>query len=187
MVYTGKDGVSMQVRNMALCGLCAALLCLCAWIAVPMGTGMLTMQTFGVFFTLMLLGGKYGAVSVAVYLLLGVLGLPVFSAGQSGLAALTGPTGGFLWGFIGACPVYAGVSGLCKSKLAGGFAGLLLCYLTGSVWYSMFTGAGWGASLLYTVLPFVLPDCAKLFLAASLSKKLNPMAKSIKDGEKFSP
>ena len=61
----------LKVRNMALCGAFAALLALCAWISVPMGAISFTMQTFGVLFALGLLGGKWGSISILVYLKLG--------------------------------------------------------------------------------------------------------------------
>ena len=69
----------MKVRNMALCALFAALLCVCAWVSVPVGDAAITMQTFGIFLALGVLGGKRGSISVAIYLLLGIVGLPVFS------------------------------------------------------------------------------------------------------------
>ena len=90
----------MKVRNMALCGLFTAVLAICAWISVPMGDTVITLQTFGIFLTLRLLGGKRGTVTVLVYLLLGAIGAPVFSGFRGGLGALLGTTGGYIFGFI---------------------------------------------------------------------------------------
>ena len=80
----------MKVRNMALCALFAALLAVCAWLAIPVGDTAFTMQTFGVLLTLGLLGGRWGSVSILLYLLLGLVGLPVFSGFQGGFGVLLG-------------------------------------------------------------------------------------------------
>ena len=90
----------MKVRNMALCALFAALMALCAWISIPAGDVAITMQTFALFLTLGVLGGKRGTIAVSIYLLLGIVGLPVFSGFQGGLGTLLGATGGYIAGFL---------------------------------------------------------------------------------------
>ena len=83
----------------AFTALTAAIIAVCAWITVP-GPVPFTMQTFGVFLALRLLGGKRGSISVALYILLGAAGLPVFSGFKAGIGVLIGPTGGYILGFI---------------------------------------------------------------------------------------
>jgi biotin transport system substrate-specific component len=90
----------MKLQNMVRCGCCAALIAVCAWLSVPVGQIAVTMQTFGVFLTLLLMGGKKGTLACGVYLLLGAVGLPVFSGFQGGPGVLLGPTGGYLLGFL---------------------------------------------------------------------------------------
>lgn len=90
----------MKAKNMALCGLFTAVLTVCAWISVPLGDSVITLQTFGIFLTLGLLGGKLGSLTVLVYLLLGAVGAPVFSAFRGGLGAILGTTGGYIFGFM---------------------------------------------------------------------------------------
>ena len=85
-----------NVRKMVLCSMMAALTAVCAWIAIPIPPISVTMQTFAIFLTLGILGGKWGTVSVLLYLLLGVVGLPVFTGFRGGAAALLDATGGFL-------------------------------------------------------------------------------------------
>ena len=82
---------------MVLCSLFASLTAVCAWIAVPLPGVSFTMQTFAVLLCLGILGGKWGSVSILLYLLLGIVGLPVFTGFRGGAAALLDPTGGFLW------------------------------------------------------------------------------------------
>ncbi len=167
----------MKIRNMALCGFFAALLAICAWLAVPLGDGMVTLQTFGVFLALGVLGGKQGTIAVAVYLLLGAVGLPVFSGFRGGMGMLLSTTGGYLTGFLGCSLVFWLLSALFPGKtLPGMLAGLLVCYLFGSIWYyHIYVGGDTvtlGIILAKCVLPYLLPDGIKLLLAWQLSQKL---------------
>ena len=170
----------MKVRNMALCALFAALLAVCAWISIPAGDIAVTMQTFGIFLTLGVLGGKRGTIAIATYLLLGVVGLPVFSGFQGGVGTLLGVTGGYIAGFLATGLVYWLMTALGRNKeifrLLGMLIGLLFCYLLGTLWfrfgYLSYGGLSWGAILLKCVVPYLLPDAAKLFLAWLLSRRL---------------
>lgn len=172
--------VNRKVKNMALCALFSALLAICAWLYVPVADIALTMQTFGIFLTLGLLGGKRGFCSVCVYLLLGAVGLPVFSGFQGGLGILLGASGGYILGFLAAAGVYwlvtAGKS-TPKWQLIAMILGLLSCYLFGTVWFSAMYLDGTlsiGAVLLKCVVPYVIPDGIKLSLAFILTQKLRP-------------
>lgn len=170
----------MKVRNMALCALFAALLAVCAWISIPAGDIAITMQTFGIFLTLDVLGGKRGTIAIATYLLLGVVGLPVFSGFQGGVGTLLGVTGGYIAGFLATGLVYWLMTALGRNKeifrLLGMLIGLLFCYLLGTLWfrfgYLLYGGLSWGAILLKCVVPYLLPDAAKLILAWLLSRRL---------------
>ena len=173
----------MQIKNMARCALFAALLCLCAWIYLPLGQNPITLQTFALFLTLELLGGKYGSLVCLVYLLLGAAGLPVFSGFRGGFGMLLGATGGYLWGFLLCALLYWLITALFGKRfhLLGCLLGLVLCYGLGSFWfYRVYLQAGSplgiGFVILKCVVPFVLPDLVKLFLALALSKKLKRFA-----------
>ena len=170
----------MKVRNMALCALFAALLALCAWISIPLGDVAITMQTFALFLTLGVLGGKRGSITVGIYLLLGIVGLPVFSGFQGGLGALLGATGGYIVGFLATALGYwlvttLGGDNLLFRLLGMGF-GLAACYLLGTLWfrfgYLPAGSLGFGAVLLKCVVPYLVPDGAKLILAWLLSSRL---------------
>lgn len=157
---------------MVLCALFAALMAICAWISVPVGDIAFTLQTFAVFLTLGVLGGKWGCAGITVYLLLGAAGLPVFSAFQGGIGVLLGPTGGYLWGFAAAGVVYWGFEKLCKP--IGIILGILACYGCGCVWFMQYSSGsvGLAAAVLKCVVPYLLPDAVKLWLACSLSHRL---------------
>ena len=173
----------MKIRNMTLCGIFSALLCLCAWLSFPFGDTAITLQTFGVFLCLGTLGGKRGTVSIFVYLLLGAVGLPVFSGFRGGIGTLLTTTGGYLTGFLACGLVYWLLTALFpRHTLLPMAAGLLVCYLFGSIWYSIVytvgSAATFGFILAKCVLPFALPDIGKLLLAYHSSKKLRPFVYS---------
>lgn len=169
----------MKVRNMALCGLFTAVLTVCAWLSVPMADLAVTLQTFGVFLTLGLLGGKRGSAAVLVYLLLGAVGVPVFSGFRGGLGALLGTTGGYIFGFMLTALLYwliTAIKDTHVTELTAMVLGLLLCYACGSYWYmAQYLSGGTvtlGAVLLKCVVPYLVPDAIKLALAWFLTAKL---------------
>lgn len=169
----------MQNKHIARCALFSALMCLCAWMSLPLGDSPITLQTFALFLTLELLGGKYGSLVCLIYLLLGSVGLPVFSGFRGGFGMLLGGTGGYLWGFLACALLYWLVTAVFgkKFRILACLGGLLLCYALGTLWfYEMYlhdgNAVGIGFVLLKCVVPFILPDLVKLFLALALAKKL---------------
>ena len=159
-----------MTRKLTRCALFAAMMALCAWIGIPLGHTVFTMQTFGVLLALGVLGGKRGTISILCYLLLGAAGLPVFSGFRGGMGAILGPTGGYLWGFLATGLVYWATEKW--SRPLAMIAGLAVCYLCGTVWYMTYTGGALAAVLLQTVVPYLIPDAVKLALALRLTKKL---------------
>ena len=140
------------------------------------------MQTFAVFVAALLLGPWKGMISVVLYLLLGIVGLPVFSAFQAGPAVLTGATGGFLLGFI-FIPLVGGLidrkSGKPVFSALGLLLGLALCYLTGTLWYAFvwLDSASVAAVITTSVLPYVIPDILKCILALIVAGKVKSVMK----------
>lgn len=166
-------------RALAYTGLSAALMALCAWIAVPLPSGIsFTMQTFAVCAVSALLGWKRGLLAVAVYLLLGFVGLPVFSGFQSGAGVLLGATGGYLIGFLFMAPCI----GFCAERFGRGVPALVLSmvlgeallYLFGTVWFTaVYTGGtGFGGAFALCVLPYLLPDAVKIALAVLVVRRM---------------
>ena len=159
-----------MTRKLTRCALFAAMMALCAWIGLPLGHTVFTMQTFGVLLALGVLGGKRGTVSILCYLLLGAAGLPVFSGFQGGIGALLGPTGGYLWGFLATGLVFWTLEKW--SMHLAMVAGILVCYACGTFWYMTYTGGALAAVLAQTVLPYLIPDTVKLVLALRLARRL---------------
>ncbi len=161
----------------------AALITLCAWISVPT-TIPFTLQTFAICLVAALFGLRTGFWTVAVYLLLGAVGAPVFAGFRGGIAALLGTTGGYLLGFL----FTAAAVGLAVDKLGrkppvlilSMAAGILLCYAFGTAWfvlvYARSSGPiGVGTALSWCVLPYLLPDAVKIALATALTGRLYPL------------
>jgi len=167
--------IRTNIRFMTLSALFAALLCICAWICIPVSDIGITLQTFGIFLALMLLGGKWGSISIGIYLLLGAVGLPVFSGFRGGIGHLLGVSGGFLWGFLISGLVYRTLERF--GKLPAAVAGLLCCYFCGCLWFYGYTDGGLSLILLRCVIPYLLPDGLKLWLAFGLTRHLEKVIK----------
>ncbi|MCQ2512877.1 MAG: biotin transporter BioY [Lachnospiraceae bacterium] len=170
----------MSVKRMTLIAMMTCLMAVCSWITIP-AVVPFTMQTFAVFSALLLLGGKSGLISIALYVLLGCIGVPVFSGFQGGIWHIIGPTGGYIIGFIFTAIFYLLFEPLYQKKdilklpiLAGG---LFLCYFIGTVWFRTIyemrgTAYSIGAVISLCVLPYIIPDVIKLVLAWIISKKI---------------
>ncbi|MCD8159622.1 MAG: biotin transporter BioY [Clostridiales bacterium] len=169
-----------RVRDLTLVALFAALMAICSWISIP-ATVPFTMQTFGVFVAVGLLGGKRGTGAVLVYILLGAVGLPVFAGFSGGLGSLFGSAGGYIIGFLGSALVMWGMEKLfgtgAVAQIASMLVGLLVCYAFGTAWFMVVYTTANGAVTLMTVLgwcviPFILPDLLKIALAFLLTGRL---------------
>ena len=161
---------------MVLASLFGALIAICAWISIPIPPVSFTLQTLGILLALGILGGKWGTAAILVYLLTGIVGLPVFTGFRGGAAALLDATGGFLWGFALSGLAYWALERL--GKLPAMTAALVVTYLCGSWWFSVWAGnTGFFAAILTCVVPYLIPDAIKLALAYTLSKKIGRYVK----------
>lgn len=168
----------LSPRDMAYIAILAALISICSWLSIPAAVP-ITLQTFAVFLAVFVLGGRRGTLCVAVYLLLGAIGLPVFSYFRGGPAALFGASGGYLLGFIPAALVLwlleKRTKGSFLRRLFAALLALAVCYTIGTLWYAVFyleTSPSVATILATCVLPFILPDLLKLSFALFLSDRL---------------
>lgn len=177
-----------RTLDLAYAALFAVLMAVCAWITIPMPQPLVqfTLQTFAVFMALLTLGGRRGTCAVAVYLLLGAVGVPVFSGMQGGLGVLLGSTGGYIVGFIAMALVYWLLTARLETSLPASVAacvlGLAVCYAFGTAWYlAVYTSTkgplGLMTALGWCVFPFILPDLCKLALAAALARRVKRFLK----------
>ena len=168
------------MKRITRIAMAAVLVCVCSWMTVPF-TVPFTMQTFAVFCALQLLGWKDGTAAVALYLLLGAAGLPVFSGFGAGVGHLLGPTGGYMLGFLLMGAVYAPFEHLIEKDRRWVWPalalGLLACYLAGTLRFVQVMGAK-GSSFTFLsalgvcVFPYVLPDLAKMALSVFVCRRV---------------
>lgn len=169
-----------KTYDMAYIAIFTVLMAICSWISIPTAVPF-TLQTFGVFIAVGVLGGKRGTLSVLVYILLGLIGIPVFAGFSGGIAVLFGSTGGYILGFIFSALVMWAFEKFLGRKpviqILSMLAGLIVCYAFGTAWfmvvYARQSGSvGLVTALGWCVIPFIIPDLIKIALAYVLSGKL---------------
>ena len=175
----------MKTLDMVYIALLACLMAICSWISIP-GEVPFTLQTMGVFLAIGLLGGKRGTLAVLVYILMGVIGLPVFSGFSGGIGKLVGVTGGYIVGFLASALVMWAMEALLGKKkwsLALSMViGLLVCYAFGTAWFMVLYTSSKGAITLGAVLgmcviPYIIPDVIKIAVALLLTNILKRFVK----------
>ncbi len=173
------SGINMKA--MTLCPLFAALLAVCSQIQIPLPYVPLNLALFAVYMTAAVLGPRYGTLSVTVYILLGISGIPVFAGYGAGLAKITGMTGGYIVGYILAAFIGGSLIKLLGFRwyvLAPSFAaGLIACYALGTAWFMYVSGNGLAASLSICVFPFLAADAVKIALATVLALRIRKVIK----------
>lgn len=171
----------IKTSDMAYIAICAVIMAICSWISIPAAVPF-TLQTFAVFLTVTLLGGRRGTMAVLLYILLGAIGIPVFQGFNGGIGVLLGQTGGYIIGFVFSALIMWAVERFLGKKLwmqaLSMVLGLLVCYAVGTIWFMMVYNAGAeekaGLALVlgWCVIPFIIPDVIKIVLALGLGKKL---------------
>ncbi len=170
----------LTTYQMAVTALMAAVMCVLGPLTVPIGAVPISLANFVICLTAWLLGPRFGTLSVAVYLCIGLIGVPVFSGYGAGLAKLAGPTGGYLVGYL----LLALIGGLFIEKSNGNPVvsgiGLVLgdaaCYVLGTAWFVFQMQCELGYALSVCVYPFIALDLAKIVVScvvgALLRKRL---------------
>lgn len=189
-----KEKKTITTYNMVLIAVSAALITICSWITIPIGPVPFTLQTLGILAVLMTIGGKRGTIAILVYLLLGLVGVPVFAGFKGGAASLLGPTGGFLVGFILSGALYFILEKFVFKRLMTtmprrmlfGIVNSLIfevvLYTVGVIWfmtvYAAKTGPiGLGAVMEMCVIPFIIPDIVKLIVAVLIGERAGRVVK----------
>jgi len=168
----------LPVKMIVFSALFAALVCVGAYIAIPIGPVPIVLQNFFVLLAALLLGKKYGLLSIVVYLLCGIVGLPVFSKGGAGIAHLFGPTGGYLLSYLPAVFLAGficerGARSMLNDAVAIIVASLLI-YGIGVPWLKIQTGLSWNKAFFAGMFPFIIPDCIKIIAAVIIRKAVWP-------------
>ena len=159
------------LRMTIFSALFTALIIVGAYLKIPFGPIPLVLANFFVLLAGAILGPRWGAASVGLYLLLGIVGLPVFASG-SGIAYIAGPTGGFLIGYL---PAAFAAALICRRErkhlvrdLTGLIAGAAIIYLCGIPWLKVSLQMSWAKSFAVGMIPFLLGDAIKIAGAAAI-------------------
>ncbi|MBR2280633.1 MAG: biotin transporter BioY [Ruminococcus sp.] len=174
-----------NLLNLVYVAMFAAIITICAQIQIPTAVPF-TLQTLGVFVASAMLGWKRGTLSVAVYILLGLIGVPVFAGFTGGAGVLFGLTGGYIIGFL----FTAFIVGFMCDKLGRKLwvlalsmaLGLLACYVFGTVWFMLIYNYTMGSISLFSalgmcVVPFLLFDAIKIAAAVVLVNRLDKVVR----------
>ena len=177
---TGSRRSMFTVKELVLISMMTAVTAVCSWISVPSEIPF-TLQTFAVFCASGLLGGRNGFFTVLVYILLGAVGIPVFSGGTGGASVLFRASGGYILGFLFIPLACWGFENLFGRRLVASIiamlAGLVMCYTFGTMWFvRIYTENNdvitLNNALKLCVIPFVIPDLVKLTLAVTITQKI---------------
>ena len=178
-----------NLRVMIYSSLFAALIAAGAFIAIPIGPVPIVLQNMFVLLTGLLLGWKWGLASVSIYILAGIIGLPVFSSGGAGIGHILGPTGGYLLSYI---PAVITIGLISRSSmtivteekkrqfpldLAAVILGSIIIYTGGVPWLKYVTGMSWDKSIAVGMLPFLIGDTVKAIVVLLIVKKLRILIK----------
>lgn len=165
----------MRAKDLTKTALFAAAICILAPWTVPVGALPMTLGSFAVSLAGGIGGAKRGTAAVAIYILLGGVGLPVFAGFVGGAQVIFGTTGGFILGYI---PLCLALGLICDKKptffgcLLGSVLGYALMYICGAVWYCFVAKVGFISALTVCVLPFVFTDIIKILASCALIPRL---------------
>ncbi len=174
-----------NLYKLVLTGIFAAVVAVCSWISIPLPFTQvpINLAILGVLLAGGLLGSKYGALSLIIYILIGAVGVPVFAGFGAGLSTLAGPTGGYIVGYI-LCSAVAGIGSSVTSKAAKHptlrlaffmALGVLACYAFGTIWYVILMKTSLWVGLVSCVFPFIPLDAIKIAGALFLVKRLHKL------------
>ncbi len=168
-----------DLHKLVLASLMAALIAVGGYLAIPIGPVPIVLQNLFVLVAALLLGSRWGSAAVAVYLLAGSCGLPVFAGGGGGLGHLFGPRGGYLFGFLACAWVVGKISDVSGRRpgveIAAMVVGSLIVYAIGVPWLKMALGFSYGKALAVGMYPFVIGDLLKIAAAYVIVKSVRPL------------
>lgn len=176
--YSIRGGVSLnfKVKNMLYCSLFACITAILAQIKIDLPSLVpITMQTLGIYLIACLLKPRLALIASLVYLLMGTIGLPVFTNFNGGISTLLNATGGYIFSF----PIMALVISLIVNqkdtlviKIIAFLIGTAICYMIGTLWFMYVTNTSLWPALTMCVLPFIPGDLIKMVVAIILVNKL---------------
>lgn len=172
------DNQKIKTKQMVLIALMTAVTCVLGPLSIPLPFSPvpISLTNFAIFLAIFVLGMKNGTISFIIYLLLGAVGVPVFSSFRGGLQVLAGATGGYLIGFIFLALIMGFALDHFDRKLVptiiGMIIGMVVCYAFGTVWLAKLLSLSFKEGLMMGVIPYLPGDAAKIIIAAIVGPKL---------------
>ena len=172
------DNQKIKTKQMVLIALMTAVTCVLGPLSIPLPFSPvpISLTNFAIFLAIFVLGMKNGTISFIIYLLLGAVGVPVFSSFRGGFQVLAGPTGGYLIGFIFLALIMGFALDHFDRKLVptiiGMIIGMVVCYAFGTVWLAKLLSLSFKEGLMMGVIPYLAGDVAKIIIAAIVGPKL---------------
>ena len=172
------DNQKIKTKQMVLIALMTAVTCVLGPLSIPLPFSPvpISLTNFAIFLAIFVLGMKSGTISFIIYLLLGAIGVPVFSSFRGGLQVLAGATGGYLIGFIFLALIMGFALDHFDRKLVptiiGMIIGMAVCYAFGTVWLAKLLSLSFKEGLMMGVIPYLAGDVAKIIIAAIVGPKL---------------
>ncbi len=170
--------MKIKTYDLTITAIFSAIICILSVITIPIGTIPISLSLFAIMLSAISLDAKKGVMSVIIYILIGALGIPVFSGFKGGFHILFGPTGGFIISYIIVALIMSFASQKTNKKLTLFIFGLLslaVCYIFGSLQYSLISKVSFYNSLFVCVYPFVVFDVLKALLAINIGIKLKKL------------
>lgn len=171
--------MDVSVKPVVYSALFIALISIGAVIAIPVGPVPIVLQNMFVLLAGLILPPAWAAGCVAVYLLMGFAGLPVFAGGTSGIGKVFGPTGGYLLSYLPAAFLTALISGTAEKRMlrdcGATIAGMAVIYLCGVPWLKWVLAVSWGKALAVGMYPFLVGAVLKMVAAVMIARKLRPL------------
>ena len=164
-----------RISSLARAAVMTAVTCVLAPLSVPIGPVPISLTNFAIFLSLYVLNWKWATGSYLVYLVIGMVGMPVFSGFTGGLGKLVGPTGGYLVGFVPMAIITGMVIDKCSRRWVHFLAmilGTAICYAFGTAWFCLQSGTPVGAALSACVIPFIPGDLLKIVLVLAFGPML---------------
>ena len=172
-----------KIKDMTLIGLMSAIICIMAPFSVilPVSPVPISLGTLAIYFAIMVLGRRLGFFSVLLYILLGLIGLPVFTGFTGGVGKILGPTGGYIIGYLFMALICGFFTDRWFGKFFPNFAGMLLgtavCYGFGTVWFIFQSNMSLSAAFGSAVLPFLPGDLVKMLIAIFIGRQVQKRLK----------
>ena len=164
-----------KTYNMVMIALTAAVYCIIAPMVIPIGPVPISFSNLVIYLSLYLVGGRMAAISYLVYILMGLVGLPVFSGYSGGVGKLLGPTGGYIIGFLPMAMIAGMIVDNFRSAIIhflGMLSATLIAYILGTIWFSMVMDTVFIAALEVCVFPFIPGDIVKIVIAVIIGPAL---------------